>query len=134
MGPPEDAAKCLRRYGELLEQRDQRLNYSKGWALCSEANLTHPALFALHTDLQVKLTARGIEVLGSPVGNKQFSTDFVMDRIQRTTGRRRARAPRAARIQPAGCQRAGSLRRARTQHSTPPPLSTRSSRAATSWR
>ena len=28
-------------------------------------------------------TARGIEVLGSPVGNKQFSTDFVMDRIQR---------------------------------------------------
>ena len=42
--------------------------------------------------------------------------------------------PRAARSQPAGCQRAGSLWRARTQHSTPPSLSTRSSRAATSWR
>ena len=39
-----------------------------------------------------------------------------------------------ARSQPAGCQRAGSLWRARTQHSTPPSLSTRSSRAATSWR
>ena len=40
-------------------------------------------MLALHTDLQVKLTARGIEVLGSPVGNKQFSADFVMDRVQR---------------------------------------------------
>ena len=83
MGPPEDAAKCLRRYGELLEARDQRLNYSKGWALCSAANLTHPAMVALRADLDVKLTARGVEVLGSPVGNKEFCTDFVMDRIQR---------------------------------------------------
>ena len=31
MGPPEDAAKCLRRYsyGGLLEARDQRLNFSR---------------------------------------------------------------------------------------------------------
>ena len=83
-GPPEEAAACLRRYGVLLAERDQRLKFSKSWAYsASAAALTHADIVALHDDLQVRLTARGIGVLGSPVGNGEFTHDFVMTKVRK---------------------------------------------------
>ena len=57
-GPPAEAAACLRRYGVLLAERDQRLKFSKSWAYsASAAALTHADIVALHDDLQVSLTS-----------------------------------------------------------------------------
>ena len=47
-GPPEEAAACLRRYGVLLAERDQRLKFSKSWAYsASAAALSHADIVAL---------------------------------------------------------------------------------------
>ena len=55
-GPPEEAAACLRRYGVLLAERDQRLKFSKSWAYSASATaLSHADIVALREDLQVKL-------------------------------------------------------------------------------